>query len=163
MGGNPKPSQPSQAKQAPKPVLPPDLAKQILETRGIAVQTQTQTQTTFSGPLPHPDILRAYNQIMPEASKRIFDMAQSAQDHQQQLQQFIVRRHFRAVQLGQIFAFIIGLAAMAAGTWLIYSGKTVAGLASFFGPITGLAGIYFYQKKRVPPALAKPNQPPPKA
>ena len=48
-------------------------------------QNQIGAQVTaqqFSGPVPHPEILRGYDQILPGAAERILRMAELDQKHQ---------------------------------------------------------------------------------
>lgn len=48
-------------------------------------------QETFSGPLPHPAILKAYEEIEPGSAKRIIDMAERAMSHNQEMEAEQVR------------------------------------------------------------------------
>lgn len=41
----------------------------------------TQVTQQFSGPVPHPDILRQYNLIVPDAAERILRMAEQDAAH----------------------------------------------------------------------------------
>jgi len=40
------------------------------------------TQQQFSGPVPHPQILQGYDQIIPGAAERILRMAEEDAEHQ---------------------------------------------------------------------------------
>ena len=47
--------------------------------RGVATATKieiTAQQTSFSGPIPHPETLKGYNEIVPGAAERILAMAE---------------------------------------------------------------------------------------
>ncbi len=60
----------------------------------------------FSGPLPSPEILKEYNEILTDAAERIFKMAEKAQDHYEVTERKIVDLEIKKVSRGQIFAFI---------------------------------------------------------
>lgn len=49
-------------------------------------------QVEFSGPLPHPQTLRQYDEVLPGAAERILRMAEKQQDHRIGMDQSGVRR-----------------------------------------------------------------------
>ncbi len=59
-----------------KPKKPKPLAKTPPPNKITAVHQ------SFSGPLPHPDLLRHYNEILPGVAERIFSMAEAEAEHQ---------------------------------------------------------------------------------
>lgn len=44
------------------------------------------TQQQFSGPVPHPQILQGYDQIIPGAAERILRMAEEDAEHQREIE-----------------------------------------------------------------------------
>jgi uncharacterized membrane protein len=44
------------------------------------------TQQQFSGPVPHPQILQGYDQIIPGAAERILRMAEEDAEHQRKIE-----------------------------------------------------------------------------
>ena len=47
---------------------------------------QLQQSTSFSGPLPHPEILERYNSAVPGGAERIIAMAEKQSDHRMRLE-----------------------------------------------------------------------------
>jgi len=110
------------------------------EGRLLAVEHQ------FSGPLPPPQILQRYDEILPGAAERILAMAERQGRHRQDLESRSLESQARDLQaarrearLGQIFALLIALAGIAAGTFIIWSVPGVGGVIS--GSVLGGAPV----------------------
>lgn len=100
----------------------------------------------FSGPLPPPEILAKYNDAIPGGAERILAMAENQSQHRQALEKSVIAANIRAQKVGPILGFIVCIAAIASGTFLIYVGKSAAGLVPIIGALGGLAGVFFYGK-----------------
>lgn len=60
-----------------------------------------------SGPLPPPETLKGYNEILPDAVERIFCMAENFQLHAHDMDKLIAKGEALLTSRGQIFALII--------------------------------------------------------
>lgn len=102
----------------------------------------------FAGPLPPPLYLDKYEQILPGAADRIITMAECQSKHRQEIENKVISSDVRNSQLGLIFAFILGLAGLGSGFYLIYSGKIIEG--SIFGGITivSLTSTFIYGSRQ---------------
>jgi uncharacterized membrane protein len=97
---------------------------------------------TFEGPMPPPAILEGYERLVPGAAERILAMAESDTKHQHAIEFAALHAAEGEVKRGQIFAFVIGLAALLASMFALYMGSpavagiiggtTVVGLVSVF-------------------------------
>lgn len=134
--------QPAKAALGKGQIISPQQAEAILH-EGRVQQVQIRKEV-FQGPLPSPDILVGYNQAFPDAAERIVTMAESAQNHKQLMENRMLTEQAKGVRYGQVFAFLIAIVGMICGTYLIAHGASASGLASIFGPLTGLAGIHLY-------------------
>jgi len=72
-------------------------------------------------------------------------MAENQSLHRQELEKRIVSGNLVNERLGAIFAFIIAMTGIIAGTYLVSSGKSGEGLAAILTPLAGLAGVFFYK------------------
>ncbi len=63
-------------------------------------------EVRFKGPLPHPEVLAGYEQILPGAAERIIAMAEREGDHRRELERMLLERDFSEGKRGQIFALI---------------------------------------------------------
>lgn len=90
---------------------------------------------TFSGPLPHPEILAGYEKVCPGAADRIIKMAENQMGHRHEIESSFLKAHSRNSKLGIIFAFILCLLSIAGGIICVALDKQVSGL------ILGGAGL----------------------
>ncbi len=113
-------------KKQPKPTIKVDKAAQKRpHTSGEVVHQSA----SFEGPMPPPAILEGYERLVPGAAERILAMAESDTKHQHSIELAALRAMENEVKRGQIFAFVIGLAALLASMFALYMGSpTVAGI-----------------------------------
>lgn len=86
-------------------------------------------QEIFSGPIPHPDILRQYENILPGSADRILKMAENQQAHRINLESLAVPSQLKSNRRGQTFGAIICFAILIVSVVFAYFGmKTYAGI-----------------------------------
>src|ERR1700677_3358725 len=85
-------------------------------------------QSTFSGPLPPPNLLAQYNDVVPNGAERIVTMAEKQQEHRQEIEHCVVHGNKDDQRLGLILGFIVMMSVVGVGTWCLYTGKNIAGL-----------------------------------
>jgi uncharacterized membrane protein len=86
---------------------------------------------SFSGPLPHPQVLVQYNEAVPDGAERVFRLTENQAQHRQALE---VR--------AQTFAFLLSLISLLGGIGLMALGNSVEGLVALIAAITGLGGAF---------------------
>jgi len=99
-------------------------------------------RSTFSGPIPPPEILKGYNDVVDNGADRILSMAERQSEHRIKLEDFSIREEHRQSSKGQNLGFgiaVIALGISALLTWLghdwvagIIGGSTIIGLVSVF-------------------------------
>lgn len=119
-----------------------DILRPKLRTPGEALEVATRVVATaemFSGPMPHPQHLKAYEDISPGAAKSILDMAISEQNHRHKMQNLEMFFPY----LGLITGFI-GLLAMITGTVYIavQGGSEKIALALIGANALGAIGLF---------------------
>ena len=115
-------------------------------------------EASWTGPLPPPQALQQYDEILPGAADRIFRMAEERHRHQIEqemaaielekdallsVDKNIAAEHSRS-KLGLVFAFVIALAGIGTGAWLTAIGKAGFGVAFVLGPLVGLAAVFVF-------------------
>ncbi len=100
-----------------------------------------------SGPLPAPETLERYGQIVPGGAERIFGWVEQQAAHRQSLEKARLDSDTKNEARGQWFAFVITLTGLACGTFLVYTGKDATGLALMLGDLALLAGVFVYSKR----------------
>jgi uncharacterized membrane protein len=106
-----------------------------------------QRAELFSGPIPPPDLLEKYNNIIPGGADRILAMAEQQQSHRQFMERTVIEGDVRRADRGLILGFIITLLFGAGGIYLIATGHDLNGLAIIFVPLAGLVGTFIYSQK----------------
>lgn len=104
-------------------------------------------RTSFSGPLPPPEVLRGYESVLPGLADRVVKMAENQSAHRQRLESRVIWFDGIRSSLGLMFGLMIALAGIVAGTYLIISGNSTTGLASLIIPLGVIVGAFIYQKR----------------
>jgi uncharacterized membrane protein len=115
-------------------------------------------QASFSGPLPPPDVLDRYNQILPGAAERIIVMAESQHEHRLDLEKHVIHSNVSAQKLGTILGFVVAMTVIVGGTWLVHDGKSGEGLATIITALAALVGTFIYSKHEQQRDLAKKTE-----
>jgi uncharacterized membrane protein len=96
----------------------------------------------FSGPLPPPELLGKYNDVIQIGAERIMVMAEKQQDHRITLEKFVIERDAKRADLGLILGFILAFLVAGGGILVVVNGKDIAGLAMIFIPLATLVGTF---------------------
>lgn len=95
-------------------------------------------------PLPHPDELAHFDQVLPGLAERIVTMAEA-----NNLDRRRTNRAIRVVSLlGQVFAFIVAMTALLGGFYLIDQGNDGAGVAAIVTAIAAPLGVFIYNRTK---------------
>ena len=98
----------------------------------------------YTSPLPAPDDLRAYAELMPDAAERLLASGESEQRHRHEIERGLLKleqertpRHYEGQRRGQNLGFIVAVLYL-----LVMAGAIVAGYGS--AGVTGAAvGVAF--------------------
>jgi uncharacterized membrane protein len=113
------------------------------------IQSITRVQSVaFAGPLPPPEILAKFNDVVPGAADRIIAMAERQSSHREGLEKSVIDANIASQKRGSIFAFILCLLVILGGFYLIAHGKDGWGFAAILGALASLAGVFIYGKKK---------------
>lgn len=76
-------SVPSNAEQSHEAVLNPEVREAInsLRPEQRSIVLRAIKQESFSGPIPHPELLQKYDEVKPGFAERIISMAERQLDH----------------------------------------------------------------------------------
>lgn len=103
---------------------------------------------SFSGPLPPPEILEKYNQVMPGLAERIISMAEQQGKHRQGLERTVVESNAFVQKVGPFLGFVVAMTAVIGGIELVLRGKDGYGLAAIITALASLAGVFIYGKSK---------------
>ena len=96
--------------------------------------------TISSGPLPPPDVLERYAELIPSAGDRILTMAEQALAHDIHMETEGAKR----ASQGLIAGTTVALAALAVALVAILSGEPIVGGVIAGVDLVGLVGVYIY-------------------
>jgi uncharacterized membrane protein len=88
-----------------------------------------------SGPLPHPQVLARYDEVVPGGADRIVKLAENQVKHRQTMQ-----------SRGQIFTFVLALVVLIGGIGLVAHGNSIEGLVPLVAALAGLGGLFVYRE-----------------
>ncbi len=128
---------------------------------GIAQNAELRIQAmmrSFSGPLPPPEALERYNQILPGAAERIIAMAESQHSHRLELEKHVITSNVSAQKLGTVLGFIVAMTVVIGGMFLVHEGKSGEGLAAILTALASLVGVFLYSKHEQQKDLAKKTE-----
>lgn len=114
------------------------------------IQTNIQqTQELYTGPIPHPDVLKGFSEIDKTFPERIIKMAEK---HNEANVTQKNRSSWAAAYIpliGQIFTFLLGISGFLFGALLALKGSTGSSIASIIGGLSPIliAAISNLRKK----------------
>lgn len=105
----------------------------------------------FVGPLPHPEILAQYDEVLPGTAERIMTMTESQSAHRMNVEMSVVTTANSSVAhesnrayLGLASGTVIAIILILCGTFLVYNGHDWAGTTLVVATIVGLVGVFVY-------------------
>lgn len=93
----------------------------------------------FIGPIPPPNIISGYEDVIPGSADRILSMAERQSSHRQQMELREIKAESRDSLLGVIFAFMLGAGCILACVVMVISVPSAAG--AICGSVIGVTGI----------------------
>lgn len=144
----------------PKPSLK-ELERQIVKTnpeifKGVSEKKKIEILKIFSatyvmasveqkyhrGPLPSPDKLKEYAQVIPNGAERIMAMAEKEQEHRMKIENYAIPEQIKIAKRGQTYGLIIGLASvLIAGTCIMFGHEWPGAIFGATG-IVGLVSVF---------------------
>jgi uncharacterized membrane protein len=131
--------------------------KQSLENADSSNQGHIQksfAQYQFVGPLPPPDILSKYEQLMPGIADRLMVLTETEASHRRHLENKSLDAQIEAfnkesseIRLGQVLAFVIGTITIISGAYTSVHGAEIAGSLIGTGGVIGLVTAFIYGRR----------------
>lgn len=118
------------------------------ETREVLSRVHAVELSSYSGPIPPPDLLQRFDEVYPGAAKQILDDFVQESAHRRGMERKVVGAEAFKEVCGSIFAGLIGLTGVGGGVWLAHEGRSTGGLSAIFATLASLVGVYLYQTRR---------------
>ncbi len=120
--------------------LPNFKDKELSKNKAVGIRLEQ----SFSGPIPPPDILMRYNDIVPGAAERIIKMAEEQSVHRKELEKKVIDSDISRSRWGQILGFFIAIVGLMVSGWISTYGNAVAGGFIGVGTLASLVGVFMY-------------------
>ena len=102
----------------------------------------------YQGDLPHPDILKGYQELYPDAAHKIIDNGIAESQHRREMEDKYLSGNIASHKLGQLFGFLIALVVIVGGIYLIATGKQIAGSVLTGTTALGLISLFTGNKNK---------------
>ena len=119
------------------PNLPPTT---VLEKLTPELRTAVVEAASFTGPLPPPSMIEAYERTLAGSADRILKMAEREQDHRIECDQTVLAATRQDVRRSHWLSFSIGLASITGAVVVAVFGNQVV-VASILGSSSVVAGV----------------------
>ncbi len=110
-------------------------------------QILIKREESFSGPLPHPEHFKKYNQIVPGSANRLLKMTEDDLKHIHTIQNSQMSIEKIATIGGLIAGWTIAIIALVGSGYLILENHDIAGTVLGTGTLTTLVGVFVYGRK----------------
>ena len=112
------------------------------ETSGPPAYEVRVQGTSFSGPLPPPEILAKYDAVVPGCADRIVAMAERNQKHRHEMEAVVLPAGIKSERRGQFIGALLYLASLGLGGWCIYTGSPITGVTALLGVNGSFVALY---------------------
>lgn len=119
--------------------------------------------------LPDPEVLARYNSVVPDGAERLFRLLEQQVAHRLQvetdaaeLNRYVVRTDAARANLGLAAGFVIAIAFLFCGVYLIMHGHDAAGTTIATVDLVALVGVFIYgsttrKAERLEKAVVQPR------
>lgn len=119
----------------------------------------------YSGPIPHPAILKQFDDLDPGRAAKILALAEDQSRHRMHLERTVITSDIWRSWAGLASGFLIAIIFGGLGTYLTINGHEWAGGTIATTPVVGLVGAFIYGthsrkvERREKAAILSRNQP----
>jgi uncharacterized membrane protein len=133
--------------------LPSDTLLKMTEVLGDSktreiLRHSSVEMTSFSGPWPHPAIVKGYEELNPGAAAEFIDFANREQAHRHEMDKGRLETSRTLAVRGQVFALVVALVAMGIGGACLLTGRNVYGFVLLLTPLAVLLGVFIWWAKK---------------
>jgi uncharacterized membrane protein len=105
------------------------------------------TAYSYSGPLPPPEMLAKYNEVIPNGADRIVSIVENQSSHRHNLEKIVVGGNVESERRGQWMGLFLCSIVIIGGLFLAHEGKQITGFGMIVAELTALAGVFVYGKR----------------
>jgi len=110
------------------------------------VEAHVSFMESFSGPMPSPRMMQAYEKIIPGAAERIMKTYEEQHRHRINLESKAVPEQLRQGRRGQIYALILSLGLILLTGYCVFKEANLVALGTTIIAIVSLVGLFITGK-----------------
>jgi uncharacterized membrane protein len=159
---------------SPQITIPAELLTQLsgLVHAQVMEVTSRTSSTRFSGPIPPPEVLAGYEQVLAGSADRIITMAEKQASHRQSMESVVIKGDSRRSDRGLNLAFVLCMTTTLLAFVAALMGHEWFGGAIITGSLGSIAALFVYghrmrkaerEEKAKEVAMPTPPSPPPTA
>ena len=114
----------------------------------VKAAIQVSEEHHFSGPLPRPEDLAKYDQIVPGAAARIIQMAEKEMSHRHDNEKKLSKSIIWTTVMSIIFAFLSVIILSLLCFYAIYKDYPTVAASIAVGAIAAVAGVFLYKSSK---------------
>lgn len=111
------------------------------------IVTVQQTVQGFTGPIPPPQVLAGYEQVLPGAANRIITMAERQSDHRQDLERRVVSANIRHAEIGLWLGAAVAVIMVVAAVLVAIAGHPVVGGVIGAFDVVGIVTVFVLRQR----------------
>lgn len=124
--------------------LPDEEQKVKLKAALLAVNVNS---THYRGPIPDPNMLQEYNNVVKDGAERIITQFEEQSRHRREIEKIVVNSESKESRRGQIFAFIIGMTGLGLAFVSAILGYNTFAITLASTTLVGLVSAFIVGKK----------------
>ena len=132
---------PHQQSQPPAPSEQPSAASKV---NGFQQLTSLSYSKVYSGPIPSPELLAQYDEVVPGSAELIVGQFIKQGDHRIEIEKLAIQAAIQRSKWGLIAGFVLALVTIAGSFYMMFLGKETVGFAGILLAIGSLAGTFVY-------------------
>lgn len=115
----------------------------------------SSVQTTYISPIPPPEILKGYNEVVNNGAERILAMAEKQSNHRMQLEDYAIKEQLRQSGRGQNYGLVIAIFGLVLAGVLAVLGYEKLAIVLATTTIVGLVTVFVLGKKKQQKSLSE--------
>lgn len=135
--------------------LPSELTKVIEEVSDEEQRVKLKAalalsikSTHYRGPIPNPEMLRDYNNVIENGGERIVVQFEEQSRHRREIEKIVIKSQSSESKRGQIFAFIIGMTGLGLAFISALLGHNAFAITLASTTIVALVSAFIVGKKK---------------
>ena len=105
---------------------------------------ELRLSSNFSGPVPPPSTLKAYNNVVPGLAERIIAQAESQTQHRMRIEEAVIKSDITRANWGLSLGFIVSMAFLGGGIYLLLNNHDWAGTSVIVSGAVSLVSTFVY-------------------